>query len=219
MRLVLLGPPGAGKGTHARIMSEKWKVPQLATGDILRRHIREGTELGKKAKAILDRGELAPDTLVNDLMKDRIAEPDTKNGFILDGYPRTLGQAGALDSFLKMRNEKLDSALYFKTSSEVIVDRLSGRRSCPKCGANYHIRNIRPKVEGQCDVCKVDLVQRTDDRPETIQHRLEVYEKDTAPLLNYYRKSGLLKEVAGDLDVPELQEELSRILPRISNRR
>ncbi len=214
MRFVLFGPPGAGKGTHARIMSEKWKIPQLATGDILRRHIREQTDLGKKAKAILDRGELAPDTLVNELMKDQLAKPEAGHGFILDGYPRTLGQAETLDDILKSRNEKLDVALYFKTSPEVIVDRLAGRRSCPKCGANYHIRNIRPKVEGKCDVCGAGLIQRSDDRPETVQHRLEVYEKDTAPLLNYYRKSGLLKEISGDLGVSQLQEELSKVLAK-----
>lgn len=212
MRLVLFGPPGAGKGTHARIMSEKWKIPQLATGDILRRHIREQTDLGKKAKAILDRGELAPDTLVNELMKDQLAKPEVGHGFILDGYPRTLGQAETLDDILKSRSEKLDAALYFKTSPKVIVDRLSGRRACPKCGANYHVCNIRPKVEGECDVCGAGLIQRSDDRPETVQHRLEVYEKDTAPLLNYYRKSGLLKEISGDLDVSQLQEELSKVL-------
>ena len=212
MRIVLFGPPGAGKGTHARILSEKWMVPHLATGDILRRHIREATELGKRAKAILDRGELVPDEFVNELMADQLSKQEAQQGFILDGYPRTLGQAEALEKFLSARKEKLDQALYFKTSPEVIIDRLSGRRSCPKCGANYHVRNIPPRAEGKCDVCKADLVQRSDDRPETIQHRLEVYEKDTAPLLQFYKKRGLLKEVPGDLDVPELQEELAEVL-------
>ena len=214
MRLILFGPPGAGKGTHAKILGEKWNVPHLAAGDILRRHIREGTELGKKAKAILERGELVPDALVNDLMAHQLQDSDAKRGFILDGYPRTIGQAEALENFLARRHEKLDLALYFKTSPEVIVDRLSGRRSCPKCGRNYHLRNIPPKVAGKCDECQVDLIERPDDRPETVRHRLEVYEKETAPLLDYYRERGLLKEVPGDYDVPELQEELTKVLQR-----
>ncbi len=217
MRIVLFGPPGAGKGTHARILADKLKTAQLATGDILRRHIREATELGKRAKAILDRGELVPDELVNELMADQLSKPEAKYGFILDGYPRTLGQAEALEKLLKDRSEKLDAALYFKTSPKVIVDRLSGRRACPKCGANYHVRNIPPRAEGKCDVCGSELIQRSDDRPETIQHRLEVYEKDTAPLLEYYRKRGLLKEVPGDLDVLELQLELEKVLATAKN--
>ena len=218
MRLVLFGPPGAGKGTHARIFSEKWKIPHFATGDILRRHIRETTDLGKRAKAILDRGELVPDALVNELMADQLSKPEAKAGFILDGYPRTLGQAEALEGFLKVRREKLDAALYFKTSQEVIVDRLAGRRSCPQCGANFHIRNIPPRVAGKCDICGSALIQRSDDRPETVRHRLEVYEKDTAPLLEYYRKRGVLQEVPGDLDVPELQKELAEVLRGFSRR-
>lgn len=212
MRLILLGPPGAGKGTHARILAETLKVPHWATGDILRRHIREGTGLGKRAKEILAKGELVPDVLVNELMIDQMSEPEGKQGFILDGYPRTVGQADALENFLKGQNEKLDIALYFKTSTEVVVDRLSGRRSCPRCGANYHVRNIPPRVEGVCDQCQSKLVERADDRPETVRHRLEVYEKETSPLLDYYRKRGLLKEVPGDLDVAELQAELGKIL-------
>lgn len=207
----MFGPPGAGKGTHARILSEKWKVPHLATGDILRRHIREATGLGQRAKAILDRGELVPDALVNELMRDQLGRPEAKRGFILDGYPRTLGQAEALQDFLKSRNERLDVALYFKTSAEAVADRLSGRWSCPQCGANYHVRNIPPRVAGVCDHCHSPLVQRSDDRPETVRHRLEVYEKETAPLLEYYRKLGRLEEVPGDLEVPELQEELAKV--------
>ena len=212
MRLVLFGPPGAGKGTHARILSEKWKVPHLATGDILRRHIREATKLGWRAKAILDRGELVPDVLVNELMIDQLGKLEAKRGFILDGYPRTLGQAEALEDFLEGRDEKMDVAFYFKTSAEVVVDRLSGRWSCPQCGANYHVRNIPPRVAGICDHCQGRLVQRSDDQPDTVRRRLEVYEKETAPLLDYYRKRELLEEVPGDFEVPKLQAELERVL-------
>lgn len=219
MRLVLLGPPGAGKGTHARILSEKWKVPHFATGDILRRHIREATELGARAKTILERGELVPDALVNELMISQLEEPEAQRGFILDGYPRTLGQAEALQAFLKGREEKLDTALYFKTSADVIVGRLSGRWSCPECGANYHVRNIPPRAAGTCDHCHRPLVQRSDDRPETVSHRLEIYEKETAPLLDYYRDRGLLVEVPGDFEVPELQEELAKVLREAGNAR
>jgi len=214
MRLILLGPPGAGKGTHARVLGETKKLPHLATGDILRRHIREATGLGKRAKAILERGELVPDALVNELMADQLARPEARPGFILDGYPRTVGQAEALDQFLKSRNEKLDAALYFKTSTGVIIDRLAGRRSCPQCGANYHIRNIPPRTKGICDQCGSNLIQRPDDEPKTVRRRLEVYEKETAPLLDYYRRQGLLEEVPGDYDVPELQAELARVLER-----
>lgn len=214
MRVVLFGPPGAGKGTHAQILSEVWRVPHLAAGDLLRKEIRKETEIGQRAKAILDRGELVPDALVNELMLAQLGQEETRGGFILDGYPRTLGQAEALEACLKDRREKLDFALYFKTSPEVIVNRLSGRLSCPQCGSNYHVRNIRPRVNGQCDRCGGALVQRTDDRPETIRHRLEVYEKETAPLLAFYRKRGLLEEVPGDLDVPELQEALAKVLEK-----
>ena len=212
MKLILFGPPGAGKGTHAKILSEKLGAPHLAAGDILRSHIRQGTEVGKKAKAIIERGELVPDALINELMLGQLDSSEAKPGYILDGYPRTLGQAEVLDAFLKKRSEKAEAALYFKTSMEVIIDRLGGRLSCSKCGANYHVRNIPPKVKGKCNRCQTDLVQRPDDKEETIRHRLEVYEKETAPLLDYYRRQGLLKEVNGDLDVPELQQELDRVL-------
>ena len=214
MRVILFGPPGAGKGTHARILSEKWKVPHYAAGDLLRTEIREGSDLGRRAKAILERGELVPDALVNELMTGQLEKSEAKRGFILDGYPRTIGQADALGDFMKRWGEKLDVALYFKTSVEIIIERLSGRLSCPKCGANYHVRNIPPKVNEICDHCHTKLVQRTDDRPETIRHRLEVYERETSPLLDYYRKLGLLEEVPGDFDVPKLQEVLDKIPER-----
>ncbi len=212
MRLILFGPPGAGKGTHARHLSEKWRVPHFAAGDLLRAHIRNATEIGKRVKTILDRGELVPDGEINELIASELSKPQAEQGFILDGYPRTLGQAEALEEFLKRRRETLDAALYFKTSWDVIVDRLSGRRACPQCGTNYHVRNIPPKAAGKCDRCQAELVERSDDQPETIRHRLEVYEKDTAPLLEYYRKRGVLQEVPGDWNISELQEELARIL-------
>ena len=171
-----------------------------------------GHRTGQRAKAILDRGELVPDVLVNELMIDQLGKPAAERGFILDGYPRTLGQAEALEGFLKSRNEKLNAALYFKTTAQVVVDRLSGRWSCPRCGANYHARNIPPRVTGMCDHCHKDLIQRSDDQPESVRRRLEVYEKETLPLLDYYRKRGLLEEVPGDLDVAKLEEVLDGIL-------
>lgn len=189
-------------------------MPHLAAGDLLRSHIRELTEVGKKVKAILERGELVPDVLINELIAVELRKPVARRGFILDGYPRTLGQADALDEFLKGKNENLDVALYFKTSVDVVIDRLTGRRFCPECGANYHIRNIPPKVSGKCDRCGASLVERSDDRPETVRRRLEVYEKDTAPLLNYYQVKGFLEEVPGDFDVDELQAVLAKVLER-----
>jgi adenylate kinase len=211
MKMILLGPPGAGKGTHAQIISQKFGIKQLSTGEILRAHIREKSELGKKAKDIIERGELVPDQLVNDMMVEEINRVGIKSGFILDGYPRTIGQADALESFLKKNNANVDFVLNFGTSEKVIIDRLSGRRVCTKCGGNYHIRNIRPKQEGICDKCGGPLSLRKDDEPATIKHRLEMYEKETRPLIEYYNKKGLLREVHGDYDVPELQEELKSL--------
>ncbi len=215
MKLVLLGPPGAGKGTHAKILSDKFDLAHLATGDILRRHIREKTELGLKAKDVIERGSLVSDTLVNAMMLDEIRQISGKQGFILDGYPRTQGQAEALDNFLKEARDELDAVLNFATSEKVIIDRLSGRQVCLDCGNNYHTRNLPPKEEGVCDRCGKALVQRKDDKPETIQHRLETYQKETAPLIDYYTLEGLLYEVPGDYDVPELQAELKLLFERL----
>jgi len=210
-----LGPPGAGKGTHAKILSEKFRALHLATGDILRQHIREKTELGVRAKDIIERGGLVPDDLVNAMMFDKMRAAGVSKGFILDGYPRTIGQAEALDDFLKREKTSLDAALDFATSEKVIIDRLSGRRVCSKCGKNYHTRNIPPKREGICDLDGQPLVQRKDDEPKTIRHRLEMYEKETKPLIDYYRAQGLLHEVPGDYDIPELQQELKLLFDQL----
>lgn len=215
MRLVLLGPPGAGKGTHGRILSEKYRVPQLAAGDIFRQHIRKETPLGKKAKDIIESGNLVSDDLVNEMMFDEIRRSGISKGFILDGYPRTIGQADALDKFTKSEKAPIDAALDFATSEKIVIVRLSGRRVCTKCGANYHIHNIPPKKEGICDNCGEKLSQRKDDQPETIKHRLEMYGKETFPLIDYYKKKGVLHEVPGDYEVPELQAELKALFDRL----
>lgn len=215
MKLVLLGPPGAGKGTHAKILSDKFNLKHLATGDILRRHIREQTQLGKRAKDIIERGSLVPDDLVNEMMFDEIQRAGIHKGFILDGYPRTLGQGEALNRFLKNEKTELDSVLNFATSERMIIDRLSGRRVCTECGANYHMRNIPPKKEGICDLCQAKITQRKDDEPATIRHRLTTYEKETRPLIDFYRKQNILQDVHGDFDIPELQAELRGLFAQI----
>ena len=215
MRLILVGPPGAGKGTHASVLSEKFKVPHLATGDIFRQHISEKTELGTKAKSIIESGGLVPDELVNEMMFHVIRESGKEKGFILDGYPRTVGQAEALDKFLESENIEVDAVLNFETSENVIIDRLSGRRICSGCRANYHVRNMPPKAEGVCDRCGKKLIQRKDDMPDTIRHRLDTYDKETKPLIEFYSKRNELHQVPGDFDVPELQVELQRLFDKL----
>lgn len=209
-RIVLLGPPGAGKGTHAKILSERYEIPHISTGDLLRSQIQEGTALGKRAKSFIDSGKLVPDDLVVDMVRERLQEPDANKGFILDGFPRTVEQAKALDETLLKHKTPLNLVLEFDTSEKVIIDRLSGRRTCSNCNANYHIRNIPPKREGICNVCGKPLVQRKDDEPETIKKRLKVYEDQTAPLIEFYKKRNLLRAVNGNLEVEPLQEELTQ---------
>ena len=217
MRLIFLGPPGAGKGTHAKILSEKTGAVHLAAGDILRRHIREQTLLGKKAKSVIEKGELVSDLLVNQMMGEEIKQiqGSGKTGFILDGYPRTINQAEFLDKVLKRQKTPLDAALNFVTTEDVIVDRLSGRRVCAKCGKNYHVRNIPPKREGICDQCGVELMLRKDDQPDTIKNRLKIYRKETEPLIGYYAKKRILWEVSGDFDVPELQAQIQGLFENL----
>lgn len=215
MRMVLLGPPGAGKGTHAKLLKEKYGLAHLATGDILRRHMKEGTGLGVQARATIEKGELVSDDLVNNMMFSEITAIKAK-GFILDGYPRTIGQAEALAGFLEKEGIPLDVVLDFETSEDVIIDRLSGRRVNPTTGRVYHIRNMPPKKEGVCDDTGEALIQRKDDAPETVKHRLEIYHAETSPLIDFYQKRGLLQKVPGDLDIPELQPLIAKLFEKLS---
>lgn len=210
--IILLGAPGAGKGTHATFLKEKYQIPHISTGDILRSHLGRATELGKKAKSYMESGQLVPDQLVIDMVADRLKERDVQNGFILDGFPRTVEQAKALDQILSDLKININFAFDFDASEDVIVERLSGRRSCPKCGAVYHVRNIPPKKQGICDKCGAALTQRKDDEEATVRKRLEVYRKQTAPLIDFYTKRNLLHKLDANLNVETLQKELAKRL-------
>lgn len=195
MRIILFGEPGAGKGTYAAELVKRYGIPQISTGDMLRAAVKEGTSVGHHAQEYMKRGELVPDATVIELVHDRIQRQDAAKGFILDGFPRTVPQADSLDKMLhKMRNE-LDAVLKIEISKETILTRLTGRRVCTNCGATYNVATMKPQKEGICDKCGHELIQRPDDRPETILNRLAVYQKDTAPLIDFYDKKGLLKRV------------------------
>jgi adenylate kinase len=211
LKLVLLGPPGAGKGTQSVVLSKKYNLPHISTGDILREAVKAGLPLGLKAKFYMEKGELVPDEIVTGIVADRLKKPDTKEGFILDGFPRTLPQAQDLDSALKAISSEIDMVLYFATSPAVAIERLSGRRVCKSCGFNYHIKNIPPKKEGVCDKCGGVLFQRPDDKEDTVKNRLKVYEDQTKPLIDYYINEGILKRVSGDMGVDELFKVLSKV--------
>ena len=200
MRAVLLGPPGAGKGTQAVKLVEKYGVPQISTGDIFRANIKQGTELGKKAQEYMNKGELVPDSLVVDLVKDRLQQDDCKNGYLLDGFPRTIFQAEELDKFLEEQGQKLDAVINFQVGHDTLIERLTGRRICKQCGAGYHIVGMPPKVEGICDKCGGELEQRKDDTVETAENRIVVYNESTKPLIEYYEKSGALKNFNAEQD-------------------
>ena len=191
MNIIFLGPPGAGKGTQAQMICDSLKIPQISTGDILRRAMKEGTETGLKAKSYIDAGKLVPDNVIIDIVKERLAMDDCKGGYILDGFPRTVPQAEALDSFAR-----IDSVIELDVADQVLVDRLSGRRVCLKCGATYHVSMLNGKTT--CDKCGETLIQRDDDKPETVLNRLKVYHEQTAPVSGHYEKKGLLHKVAGD---------------------
>ncbi len=203
MRLVLLGAPGAGKGTQAVQLAAELGIPHIATGDIFRAALKEGTPLGLQAKAYMERGELVPDQVVVAIVRERLAEADASE-FILDGFPRTLPQAEALDATLEEIGRPLDEVVAIDVSREALVERLTARRVCGSCGASYHLLYARPAVEGLCDRCGAPVVQRSDDNLETVERRLDVYEKDTLPLVAYYRKRGLLREVPGEGKVEEV---------------
>ncbi len=212
MKIVMLGAPGAGKGTQAKMISEKYDIPHISTGDIFRANIKEGTELGKKAKAYMDEGKLVPDELTCDLVVDRIAQDDAANGYVLDGFPRTIPQAEALTNALNARGEKLDFAIDVEVPDENIVDRMSGRRACVKCGGTYHVKYNPTKVEGICDACGGELTLRDDDKPEVVADRLKVYHEQTQPLIDYYNKEGILKEVDGTVDLKDVFDAIVGIL-------
>jgi len=215
MRIVMIGPPGAGKGTHAKIISKQFSAAHIATGDLLRIKVQDGSEIGKRAKAVMDKGELVPDTMVIEMIKERFHESDAQKGFVLDGFPRTVEQAEALDALLKSLRLKLDGVINMTVSEAVVIRRLSGRRVCLKCGASYHIKNIPSKREGICDACGSELIQRKDDTPETILERMRVYESRTRPLIDYYTKTGLLQTVDGDLEVEPLQKVLQKLYEKL----
>ncbi len=212
MKIIMLGAPGAGKGTQAKMIASKYGIPHISTGDIFRANIKNGTELGAKAKQYMDKGELVPDELVVDLIMDRFKEDDAKNGYVLDGFPRTIPQAEALDKALSAAGEDIDFAINVEVPDENIINRMSGRRACVGCGATYHIKYNAPKVEGICDTCGKELILRDDDKPETVKNRLEVYHNQTQPLIDYYEKKGKLKEVDGTVDMNDVFNAITDIL-------
>ena len=204
MKIIMLGAPGAGKGTQAKQIAAKYNIPHISTGDIFRANIKNGTDLGKKAKEYMDQGLLVPDELTCDLVMDRISQDDCANGFVLDGFPRTIPQAEALDAALAKIDAKMDFAIDVDVPDSHIVNRMSGRRACLNCGATYHIVAIPPKKEGICDTCGKELVLRDDDKPETVQKRLDVYHDQTQPLIDYYQKQGILKSVDGTMPMEDV---------------
>lgn len=212
LRTILLGPPGAGKGTQAFKIVEKYNIPHISTGDIFRENIKNGTELGKKAQEYMNRGELVPDDLVIDLATSRLLEDDCKNGFLLDGFPRTVYQAEKLDQFLSEHDSKIDKVLNITTDKEVLITRLTGRRVCKACGASFHVVNIPSKKEGVCDICGGNLIQRADDNLETVTNRIDVYEAQTMPLINYYEKAENIVNINGEQDLALVFQDITKAL-------
>lgn len=212
MKIIMLGAPGAGKGTQAKMIADKYGVPHISTGDIFRANIKNGTELGMEAKKYMDQGLLVPDELTVRILLDRVAQDDCKNGYVLDGFPRTIPQAEVLDSELTKLGDHIDYAINVDVPDENIVKRMSGRRACLTCGATYHIEHVPPKKEGICDVCGNELVLRDDDKPETVKNRLNVYHEQTQPLIDFYTEKGVLKTVDGTVPMEEVFAAITAIL-------
>jgi len=212
VKIVLLGPPGAGKGTQAKSISNRYSIPHISTGDIFRKNISENTPLGIEAKKYIDKGQLVPDEVTINMVKDRLQEDDCKSGYLLDGFPRTVIQAEALQDFLSERDERLDTALLIEVPTNFILERMTGRRVCPSCGASYHIKFNPPISEGKCDVCGSDIIQRKDDSEETVSERLDVYEKQTQPLIDFYKAKNLLSVVDGTKAINEVFEGICTLL-------
>lgn len=212
MKIIMLGAPGAGKGTQAKLIAGKYGVPHISTGDIFRANIKNGTELGMEAKKYMDKGLLVPDELTVRILLDRVAQKDCENGYVLDGFPRTIPQAQVLDEALEKLGEKIDFAINVDVPDENIVRRMSGRRACLKCGATYHMEHVPPKKEGICDSCGSKLVLRDDDKPETVANRLKVYHEQTQPLIDFYTKKGVLKTVDGTMDMQDVFQAICGFL-------
>ena len=212
MKIIMLGAPGAGKGTQAKMIADKYGVPHVSTGDIFRANIKNGTELGMEAKKYMDQGLLVPDELTVKILLDRVSQPDCKNGYVLDGFPRTIPQAEVLDKALAELGESIDYAIDVDVPDENIVKRMSGRRACVSCGATYHVVHVPPKKEGICDRCGSELILRDDDKPETVKNRLDVYHKQTQPLIDFYTKKGVLKTVDGTVDRQDVFKAIVAIL-------
>lgn len=212
MKIIMLGAPGAGKGTQAKQISAKYGVPHISTGDIFRANIRNQTELGNRAKAFIDQGMLVPDELVIDLVMDRFKQQDCLMGYVLDGFPRTIPQAMALDEALATNRDFIEFAIDINVPDETIIRRMSGRRACPVCGGTYHIKTLPPKVEGICDICGSELILRDDDKPETVKNRLKVYHEQTQPLIEYYQTKGILTTVDGTKGLEDIFTDIVRIL-------
>ena len=212
MKIIMLGAPGAGKGTQAKKIAAKYNIPHISTGDIFRANIKNGTELGNKAKTYMDQGLLVPDELVVDLVVDRVNQDDCTNGYVLDGFPRTIPQAEALKAALAKMDQKIDYAINVEVPDENIVNRMSGRRACVDCGATYHLMYAPTKVEGVCDNCGGSLILRDDDKPETVTKRLGVYHDQTQPLIDFYTTEGVLREVDGTVDINDVFAAIEKIL-------
>lgn len=212
MNLILMGLPGAGKGTQAEKIVEKYSIPHISTGDMFRSAIKEGTELGKEAKTYMDEGRLVPDSVTIGIVKERLSKPDCKNGFLLDGFPRTVPQAEALDSLLNDLNTNIDFVFHINVPEKVLIDRLTGRRICPECGATYHVEYNPPKVEGVCDKDGKELIQRDDDSEDTVKNRLGTYIEQTKPLLSFYEEKGSLKEIKGDQHIDEVFHQIEQTI-------
>lgn len=212
MRIIFLGPPGAGKGTQAKMLIDRYGIPQISTGDILRAAVKEGTPMGKKAKEYMDAGKLVPDEVVIGIMQDRLKQSDCAKGFILDGFPRTVAQAEALDNMLKELNMPIDKVLALDVPDEVLLERLTGRRTCKSCGQMYHVKFDPPKSGNNCDKCGGELFQRDDDKEETIKNRLSVYHAQTAPLLDFYGKKGMVVKIDGTKTPDEIFNSLISVL-------
>lgn len=211
VKIILLGPPGAGKGTQAKSISNKYSIPHISTGDIFRKNISENTPLGIEAKSYMDNGQLVPDEVTINMVKDRLQQEDCKQGYLLDGFPRTVSQAEALQDFLDSRNESLDTALLIEVPRDFILERMTGRRVCPSCGASYHIK-FNPAANGKCELCGSDVVQRKDDTEETVKERLDVYEKQTQPLIDFYKDKNLLSTVDGTQAINKVFESICKVL-------